>query len=479
MDHSSNENNSAPENREPESGLFADQLGTRDLAVSTVANIGPGIDFYFGFGIIVATAGVGAPLTIVAAAIAVSLLAWTTAEFTRAEPSAGSFITYIESGFGNSAGAWAALLVTVGYTVAMAGVITMTGGFVSMTVMRFAHVSVPWIGPTLLISVVGLVLMTRGVKLSTKIVAIALAIQVGVMVLVCVITLAQEPAHLNLAPFTWGNISGGLAGLSAGFPLALYMFIGWENGPALAEEARNPTRSVPRALAISVGVASVLFLLFAYSTIIGFHENVTSVGRSSIPFLTVADRALGPVAFLAWIAGIASILATFIAGTTSQARMIFDGGREGFLPQRLGVAHPRHGTPVAALGLIVASGLVIIVGWWAAHVVGAGTGSMDPVGLYAECSTIGTMIILVVYAATNLSLPVFIVRQHREHISIVRHVGVPLLGTAALIIPFIELFTPGQPAPYSAYPYVTLVIIVGAGVWVGLSARHRQRRKAR
>jgi hypothetical protein len=42
------------------------QLGTWDLTVSTVANIGPGIDFYFAFGVIAVTAGVAAPLTIVA-----------------------------------------------------------------------------------------------------------------------------------------------------------------------------------------------------------------------------------------------------------------------------------------------------------------------------------------------------------------------------------------------------------------------------
>jgi amino acid transporter len=72
--------------------LRAGQLGTVDLTVSTVANVGPGIDFYFVFGVVVVTAGVAAPLTILAAGLAVVLLATTVAEFTRAEPSAGSFI---------------------------------------------------------------------------------------------------------------------------------------------------------------------------------------------------------------------------------------------------------------------------------------------------------------------------------------------------------------------------------------------------
>ena len=54
--------------------LKSGQLGTWDLTISTVANIGPGIDFYFAFGVIAVTAGVGAPLTIIAAGIAVAFL---------------------------------------------------------------------------------------------------------------------------------------------------------------------------------------------------------------------------------------------------------------------------------------------------------------------------------------------------------------------------------------------------------------------
>lgn len=87
------------------------QLGTADLTASTVANIGPGIDFYFAFGVIAVTAGVAAPLTILAAGVAVVLLAFIVAEFTKVEPSAGSFITYVETALGARAGVVVALLV--------------------------------------------------------------------------------------------------------------------------------------------------------------------------------------------------------------------------------------------------------------------------------------------------------------------------------------------------------------------------------
>ena len=66
-----------------EDTLKSGQLGTADVTASTVANIGPGIDFYFAFGVIAVTAGVAAPLTILAAGVAVVLLAFTVAEFTK------------------------------------------------------------------------------------------------------------------------------------------------------------------------------------------------------------------------------------------------------------------------------------------------------------------------------------------------------------------------------------------------------------
>jgi amino acid transporter len=444
--------------------LKSGQLGTAGVTASTVANIGPGIDFYFAFGVIAVTAGVAAPLTILAAGVAVVLLAFTVAEFTKAEPSAGSFITYVETALGARAGVATALLVAVGYIVAIAGVFTMSGGMVAMTLAHYTSWHPPW-GPLTLVLTAGAIWLTvRGVKLSTTAVGAAVLVQVAIMVVVCVIVLADRRAHLSGTPFSWAHLTGGLAGLSAGFPLALYMFIGWENGPALAEECRDPRRTVPRALFISVAIGGALFVLFAYATVTGFHYHVSSIGRSSVPFLTVADHYLGAAAVVAWVAGIVSVLATLVAAADSQARMLFDGGRTGLLPAKLGHARPRSGTPVNALLVMAAAGLGIIGAWWVSHLLSGDTGSMNPVGLYAECSTMGTIVILFVYFLTTLSLPVFMWRRHRDSLSPIRHVAIPVLGSLTLIVPFVELCQPGQPAPYSAFPFLALGIMAAAAV---------------
>jgi amino acid transporter len=455
--------------------LKSGQLGTADVTASTVANIGPGIDFYFGFGVIAVTAGVAAPLTILAATVAVALLAFTVAEFTRAEPSAGSFITYVETALGARAGVATALLVAVGYTVAIAAVFTMSGGLVALTLSQFTSWH-PWWGPfSLVLTAGGTWLTARGVKLSTIAVGAAVLVQVAIMVWVCLLVLVDQRAALSGIPFSWSHLSGGLAGLSAGFPLALFMFIGWENGPALAEESRDPQRTIPRALYISVAIAAALLVFFAYATVTGFHYRVASIGRSSVPFLTVADRYLGGAAVLAWIAGIVSVLATLVAGADSQSRLLFDGGRTGLLPAKLGQVRPRSGTPVNALFFMAAAGLGIIAAWWVSRLITGDTGSMNPVGLYAECSTMATIVILFVYFLTMISLPVFMWRRHRDSFSPLRHVAIPALGSITLIVPFVELCQPGQPAPYSAFPFIALALVAAVAV-IGCLVVHRHPR---
>jgi amino acid transporter len=452
---------------DPEAG----QLGTADLTASTVANIGPGIDFYFAFGVIAVTAGVAAPLTVLAAGVAVVLLALIVAEFTRVEPSAGSFITYVETSLGARAGVLVALLVAVGYTVAMAGVFTMSGGMVALTLAHYTSWHPAWEPMTLVLTAAAIWLAVRGVSLSTTAVAVAVLAQVAIMLLVCVVVLIEERSHLSGIPFSWAHLTGGLTGLSAGFPLALYMFIGWENGPALAEDCRDPQRTVPRALFISIAIATALFVFFTYSTVTGFHYNVSSIGRASVPFLTVADHYLGGLAILAWLAGIVSVLATLVAGANSQARMLYDGGRSGLLPAWLGRARRRDNTPVRALLGMASVGLVIIALWWISHLVGLNGGSTNPVGLYAECSTMGTIVILFVYFLTTLSLPIFMWRRHRQSFSALRHAALPALGALTLIVPFVELCKPGQPAPYSEFPYVALAIVAAAAVIATVTVR--------
>src|SRR6202044_205553 len=97
-----------------------------------------------------------------------------------------------------------------------------------------------------------------------------------ILVVVSIATLIKNGGHLSFTPFEPHYVTHGFSGLADGFPLAVYLFIGWENSAALAEETSNPRRNVPRAVYLSVAMMLVGYILFAYATATGFKYNVTA-----------------------------------------------------------------------------------------------------------------------------------------------------------------------------------------------------------
>jgi hypothetical protein len=50
-------------------------------------------------------------------------------------------------------------------------------------------------------------------------------------------------------------------------------------------------------------------------------------------------------------------------------------------------------------------------------------------------------------------------------------VVIPALGSATLIVPFVELCQPGQPAPYNVFPFIALALVAAAAVIAWLFVR--------
>ena len=442
-------------------------LGIMDISAATMANIGPAMSFFFGFGFLALTAGVASPLTIVAAGVAVALLGNTLAQFSRAQPSTGGFITFVGKAFGGTSAVTTALLAGIGYIVAMASVIAISGGFLAITLQRYLHWNIPWGILTVILTALAVSMMIRGVSISTKVAGFFFAFEMLVLVVVSVASLIKNGGHLSLAPFEPSHITNGMSGLAAGFPLAVYMFIGWENSAALAEETDNPRRNVPRAVFASVVIMVLSYVLFAYATVSGFGDNVTKLGSAPIPFITVADGTLGVLAFFAYLAGLTSTLGALIAGTNSQARLVFNAGREGLLPRWIGRVHAGRRTPMNAIFTFVGIALVIIGGWALGHVLFGKTGgaALDPINFFAESSTMGTILVLVVYLLSNLALPFYYRRYRRSEFSVVKHGVLPVLGAAAIVVPLYYLAKPGQATPYNWFPYAALIIVVLAAVY--------------
>ena len=206
---------------------------------------------------------------------------------------------------------------------------------------------------------------------------------------------------------------------------------------------------------------SLSYVLFAYATVTGFGYDVHRVGAADVPFMVVARGTLGVLAFLAYIAGLTSTVGSLIAGANSQTRLLFNAGRERLLPAFLGYVHPTRRTPTNAILTFIAAALVIIGGWGLGHLVGH-HGRMDATAFFAEASSMGSILILLVYLAANIALPFYYRRYRPTEFRVVRHVVLPVLGAVAIVVPLYYLVKPGQPAPYSWFPYVSLALLVAS-----------------
>lgn len=442
--------------------LKRDALGLPQIVASTLANIAPAMSFFFGFGLIVSGAGVAAPLTILVAMIVILFLTNTLAEFSKYRPSTGSFVTFIGMAFGPVAGAAASVFVVFGYVVAASSVVVISGGWAHDTLKLFLGVDIPWqILSLVATGIVGL-LVSRGVALSTTWAAIFFYFELALLLIGAVVMLVVNRASLSAAPFLWSNLSGGLKGIGLGFPIAIYLFIGWENSATLAEETRNPRRNIPRALIIGTLSIGILYMFLAYATEIAFHNNATAIGKSDIPFVDAFKTSAAAFLIIAYLAGLTSIFSSLLGLTNSQARILFNSGREGLLPRFFGKIHPQHRTPFVAMWsfVLVAFAIVIVFGW-----------NVKPVDLFGETGSLGTIPVIITYLVTNLALPVYMLRYHRAEFNPLRHAIIPIVGTLLMLFPLWGLVQPGQPSPYNLFPWIALAVLIIAIVYGLVLAR--------
>lgn len=211
--------------------------------------------------------------------------------------------------------------------------------------------------------------------LSTRIVAIINASAVGVEVIVVgllVIALAVAVAMggigsaSNLASRGIAAGEGDYFAFGGGLMLAMLMglatLVGFDASANLAEEAKDPYRSVPRAIVGSVLAASVLGLLFLIALTVAIPD-VPKVSGSGSAVATILRVQLGPM--METVLLMAITFAFFACGMVvmaTGARLVFAMARDGRFPASgvMRVVHPRTQTPVPATLLILLGGVILM-----------------------------------------------------------------------------------------------------------------------
>ncbi|MCL6516728.1 APC family permease [Alicyclobacillus sp.] len=438
-------------------GLRKDALTFVDVMTSGLANMGPAMSLFFSTAFLVGTLGQVVPFEIVLALLAILTLGNTLSEFSRKIPSSGSFITFVGRTFGVKFATASALTLVVGYIIAISGVIAVLGGWTQTVIERYTGFTVPWI-PIMLMGVLVIAILTvRGIKIAAAWAVFLFAFEAVMLLVLAVVILFTT--KLSVAPFNPSHASQGWKGLALGFPLVIFLFVGWENSAALAEETQNPRKNVPRAIYTGIVVIALLYIMCSYSAMIGYGlspDKLSALANDSGPFDTLGQKYLGPLRLLLDLAGFSSIFATIIAAANSQTRILYNAGREGFLPRVFGVVGRRYQTPHVALltYLVLATLIAIVFGY-----------KSGPSDVFGWMSTLGTIPLTAMYAVSNIALPVYYYRHHRHEFHWLRHGVIPVLGVLLLVWPFWGLVQPGQEFPYNLFPWIFLALVVASILW--------------
>jgi APA family basic amino acid/polyamine antiporter len=301
-------------------------VGTVSLAASTVCVvIGAGI---FALpGPLAASIGPYAPLAFVVCAIAIGSIGICFAEGCSRVASSGGAYGCIHAAFGPFAGYIAGMLTWVGNVLATGGVAA------ALADVATDGLTPAWKAPLhalVILVVIGSIAWVNigGIGRAARLVSWATLLKVAPLV---IFVLAGAGAMHAV------NFEAGAAvhrdGIGRALILALYVFTGMETGLCASGEVVNPSRTIPRALALALALITVLFISVQVVAqgILG-----AALAQSAVPLADAMARISPLLRVLMLVAASVSMLGYLTADIMGTPRVLFAFGRDGLLPGALG-----------------------------------------------------------------------------------------------------------------------------------------------
>jgi amino acid transporter len=467
--------------QQADTGLQRDAIGLPQVLFQSITHMAPAAAVAFSIIFAVTYAGGATPLAVILALVACLTVAISIGQLARHLPSAGGLYTYSARGLHPAVG----FFVAWGFMLAeplVAPLLYLIFGNV-IAVFLNNHFGTPlWLwAPFAAIAGIGVwVLVYRGVKISTQTGVFLGAFEIIVFLALAVTLIIAAGSNNTLSVFspTTGNANG-WGSVFAGMVYTVLAFIGFEASLPLAEETKDPRRTIPRAVILSCVLIGVFYLICYYAAMVYFGPNIAADPEKGFfafnnfdPWDGLAAKVWGPVSILVLLAIINSAFANSSAGANAASRVGFALGRVGILPRVFAKVHPRYKTPYIAVHLQGALGIAVAI------ILGFALGG--PLLAFALLGTIATLIIVLIYILTNVSNLVFFWREHRDELNWIWNFVVPIVGTvifipvllAAFGIEFLGLGITPLSAPANAAPWIVLVwLLLGAIVFGYLSSR--------
>lgn len=381
----------------------------RALTTPLLTLYGLGVTVGAGIYVLVgATADIAGPyaaFSFVVAALVVSLTALSYAELATRYPVSAGEAAYVQAGFQRN---WLAVLV--GLAVAASGVISASA--VAIGAASYLHaltgvgISVLTISVVLLMGLIAIWGITESVVVAAVITVIEIAGLLFVISWGMSIEKPQGYALISMIPPLDLSVWRGIFAASL---LAFFAFVGFEDMANVAEEVKDPVRTIPKAILLTLILATVLYLGTSMTVLLVVPIEVLSASAAplSLVFSEAPELIKQGFSAVAIVATVNGVLIQMIMAS----RVIYGLADRGQLPKILASVPQATQTPVVATLLVVATILFLT--------------QTLPIGILAERTS---QIVLGVFVLVNVSLILLKMKPSKSKAHFRVPLFVPILG---------------------------------------------------
>jgi amino acid transporter len=443
-------------------GLRHGALSPVETLAQSVSTISPTATPVATIPLVCALAGNGTWLAYILATAAIFLVALCVSKFARYSASPGSLYSYAAPILPPFVGAIVAWSLLLAYVATGASVI---GGFYhygTLLILDAGRHIVAAVVLAVLVTGISVWIAWRDVKVSARLMLWIEAVSVSLILIVVALLLARFRNHLDWEQLQLRGMTG--SGLRLGLVLALFSFVGFESATTLGSEARDPLKTIPRAVIQSALLSGAIFTVCAYAEVLGFRAAGQDLGASSAPMRVLAEvageKSLG---ILIDIGALVSLFACTLACVTAAARVLLLMAHGGLTHGSLRVTHARNETPGRA---VIVTGIAAVLP--VAILAARGARGLD---VYGWMGSLGTYGFIVAYGLTCLALPRYL-RNHG-----VFRPGAQVIPGLTCFVMLLALAGNLYPIPEGAYgrlPLIFLGYLALGLLWFFWSAKRKK-----
>ncbi|MDB2614118.1 amino acid permease [Chlamydiales bacterium] len=361
-----------------------------------------GAGIYVLIGKVAYFSGMATPISFLMAALIAGFTGLSYAELSSRYPKSAGEAVYVLKGWKLK---W--LSGVVGWMIVFTGVVsaaTIANGFVGY-LQIFVPIE-PWVAITLLIVSLG-TLAIWGISESIWVAAIITIIEVFGLLLV----IWDSGWHLNTLPDRWVEfIPSSFGGVFTGTFLAFYAYIGFEDMVNLAEEVKNPRKTLPKGILWAILISTIFYVLISIIAVLAIPIEQLTTSNAPLVLLVKHENLLGIIAIFAVVNG--ALVQIIMA-----SRIIYGMGSLGLVFKQFSSVHSKRQTPILATLFITLLVLLYAL--------------LFPLVVLAQ---ITSFVILIVFALVNSSLILVKINNHSIKGSISFPLFVPVIGTILCLL---------------------------------------------